>query len=143
MRIIGIASDHAGYSLKQYLKEILQNNYELKDFGANSEKSCDYADYAHLLARSIIDGSSNIGIAICGSGIGISLTLNRHPHIRAALCWTPEVAELARKHNDANVLVLPGRFVDKDYASSIFQRFITTDFERGRHLSRIRKIELA
>ena len=108
VKTVGLASDHAGYALKQFVKEYLaEKGYAYKDFGTNSEASCDYADYAHPLAQAVEDGECYPGIAICGSGEGISMTLNKHQGIRAGLSWIPEIAHLCRQHNDANVLVMP------------------------------------
>ena len=141
MKTIGLASDHAGYELKEYIKTWLQaKGYTFKDFGTNSADSCDYADYAHPLAEAVEAGECYPGIAVCGSGQGIGITLNKHQGIRAALCWIPEIAHLARQHNDANILVLPGRFIDTDMADKIMEEFFTTDFEGGRHQARIEKM---
>ena len=143
MKKVGLAADHAGFELKEFVKKWLEaNNYEYKDFGTCSEESCDYADYAHPLAYAVEEGECYPGIAICGSGEGINITLNKHQGIRAALCWIPEIAHLARQHNDANVLVMPGRFIDTDMASKILEEFFNTAFEGGRHALRIAKIPL-
>lgn len=117
-----------------------RKGYAYKDFGTNSEASCDYADYAHPLAQAVEDGECYPGIAICGSGEGISMTLNKHQGIRAGLSWIPEIAHLCRQHNDANVLVMPGRFIDTDMARKIMDEFFSTDFEGGRHQRRIDKM---
>lgn len=139
--MIGLANDHAGYALKEYVKQYLtEHGLEYKDYGAYSEESCDYPDFAHALALGMKAGECERGIAICGSGEGISMTLNKHQHIRAALVWTPEIAGLTRQHNDANVLVMPGRFIDNDTARQIMDLFLTTEFEGGRHVRRIEKI---
>ena len=115
VKTIGIASDHAGYALKQFVKKYLdEKGYEYKDYGTYTEDSCDYSDFGHALARGIEDGEVYPGIAICGSGEGINMTLNKHQSIRAGLCWIPEIAHLIRQHNDANVLVMPGRFIDEE-----------------------------
>ena len=112
MKKVGLASDHAGFELKEFVKTWLtEKGYPCKDFGTYSTESCDYADYAHPLALAIEAGECGPGVAICGSGEGISMTLNKHQGIRAALCWMPEIAHLSRQHNDANVLVMPGRFI--------------------------------
>ena len=141
MRTIGLASDHAGYELKEYIKTWLQaKGYTFKDFGTYSADSCDYADFAHPLANAVEAGECYPGIAVCGSGQGIGITLNKHQSIRAALCWIPEIAHLARQHNDANILVLPGRFIDTAMADKIMEEFFTTDFEGGRHQARIEKM---
>lgn len=141
--MIGIASDHAGYALKQYVKTYLTETGEVfKDYGCDSEESCDYPDYAHALAYGLEKGECDLGIAICGSGEGISMTLNKHQHIRAALVWKPEISHLARQHNNANVLVMPGRFITNEEARQIMQEFLKTPFEGGRHERRIEKIPL-
>lgn len=138
---IGLASDHAGYELKQYVKSYLEaKGITYYDYGTDSEASCDYPDYAHALANGMKNGEVNIGIAICGSGEGISMALNKHQHIRAALVWMPEIAQMTRRHNDANVLVMPGRYISKEDASAVMDEFLNTDFEGGRHLMRINKI---
>ena len=141
VKTVGLASDHAGYALKQFVKEYLaEKGYAYKDFGTDSETSCDYADYAHPLARAVEDGECYPGIAICGSGEGISMTLNKHQGVRAALCWNAEIAHLARQHNDANVLVMPGRFISTEEADMILTEFFSTKFDGGRHQNRIDKI---
>ena len=141
MNKIGLASDHAGYELKTFVKQYLdEHNIEYVDYGTHSEASCDYPDYAHALATGLAQGECTRGIAICGSGEGISMTLNKHQHVRAALGWMPEIAHMTRLHNDANVLVMPGRYIDTDTASAIMDQFLNTDFEGGRHEARIAKI---
>lgn len=141
MNTIGLASDHAGYELKEYIKTWLEaKGYSFKDFGTHSAASCDYADFAHPLALAVESGECYPGIAVCGSGQGIGITLNKHQGIRAALCWIPEIAHLARQHNDANILVMPGRFIDTEMADKIMDEFFTTDFEGGRHKARIEKM---
>lgn len=141
MKPIGLASDHAGFALKQYVKEYLAAaQLPYVDFGTHSEASCDYPDYAHALAHAIKDGECERGIAICGSGEGIAMTLNKHQHIRAALVWIPEIAEMTRLHNDANVLVMPGRYIGPEVAEAIMDRFLNTDFEGGRHQARLDKM---
>ena len=141
MKTIGLASDHAGFELKEFVKQWLeQKGWEYKDFGTYSTASCDYPDFAHPLAEAVEAGECYPGIAICGSGEGISMTLNKHQGIRAALCWIPEIARLARQHNDSNVLVMPGRFIDTATADQIMTEFFNTAFERGRHQARIDKI---
>ena len=140
-KIIGLASDHAGYALKQFVKQYLEErNIAYKDYGTYSEESCDYPDFAHALANGMKDGEVGKGIAICGSGEGISMTLNKHQHIRAALVWIPEIAKMCRMHNDANVLVMPGRYISTDTAKDIMDLFFETPFEGGRHIKRIEKI---
>lgn len=141
VKTVGLASDHAGYELKQFVKQYLEKKgITYKDFGTYSTESCDYPDFAHPLAEAVEKGECYPGIGICGSGEGISMTLNKHQQIRAALCWLPEIAHLARQHNDANVLVMPGRFINTDMAEKIMDEFFSTDFEGGRHLRRINKI---
>ena len=141
MKTIGLASDHAGFELKQYVKQWLDaKGWPYKDFGTYSTESCDYPDYAHPLALAVEAGECYPGIAICGSGEGISMTLNKHQGIRAALCWIPQIAHLARQHNDANVLVMPGRFITPEEANPILTEFFNTPFEGGRHQKRIDKI---
>lgn len=138
---IGLACDHAGYELKEYVKQVLEEKgLEYKDFGCYSEESVDYPDFAHPLAEAVEAGECYPGIAICGSGNGISMALNKHQGIRAALCWTPELAALARQHNDANVLSMPGRFISKEMGKQIVETFLSTAFEGGRHQRRIDKI---
>ena len=139
--MIGLASDHAGFELKQYVIQYLQEKgISFKDYGTYTTESCDYPDYAHALALGMKQGEVEKGIAICGSGEGISMTLNKHQHIRAALVWCPEIAHMTRLHNDANVLVLPARFIDSVTALAIVDVFLNTPFEGGRHARRIAKI---
>ena len=138
---IGIASDHAGFERKGAVAEWLVDQVaELHDFGTYSSERADYADYAHPLALAVESGEYDLGIAICGSGNGINITVNKHQGIRGALCWKPELAALARKHNNANILSLPGRFITDEEAIEMVQIFLTTDFEGGRHQTRIDKI---
>ena len=141
IKVVGLASDHAGYPLKEFVKTYLDaRGIAWKDFGTYSEASCDYADFAHPLANAIESGECYPGIAVCGSGEGISMTLNKHQGIRAGLSWIPEIAHLIRQHNNANVLVMPGRFIDTDMATKIMDEFFATDFEGGRHQARIDKM---
>lgn len=143
MEKIGLASDHAGYELKQFVKVYLESKgIPYMDYGTHNEESCDYPDFGHALAEGMKKGEVDRGIAICGSGEGISMTLNKHQHIRAALVWIPEIAKMTRLHNDANVLVMPGRYIDKDMARNIMDEFFNTSFEGGRHIRRINKIPL-
>lgn len=140
---IGIGNDHAGFPLKNHIVRYLQKKgYEVRDYGTNSEESVDYTDYAHPLAADISSGKLGKGILICGSGNGISMTANKHPHVRCALCWKEEIARLARQHNDANILSMPGRFVTEEEAERIVDAFLDTPFEGGRHQKRIDKIDL-
>ncbi|MBP3785910.1 MAG: RpiB/LacA/LacB family sugar-phosphate isomerase [Bacteroidaceae bacterium] len=139
--MIGLASDHAGYALKQVVKKYLDTRgLAYKDFGCFSEESCDYSDFGHYLGAAIDNDECERGIAICGSGEGISMTLNKHKHVRAALVWMPTIAKLTRQHNDANVLVMPGRFISEADAEECVRLFLETPFEGGRHLRRIEKI---
>ena len=141
MKTIGLACDHAGYELKEYVKTWLEaKGWKYKDFGTYSTDSCDYPAFAHQLAVAVEAGECYPGIAICGSGEGISMTLNKHQGIRAALVWIPEIAHMTRLHNDANVLVMPGRYIDTETASQIMEEFFNTEFEGGRHQERIDKI---
>ena len=138
---IAMASDHAGYALKQEIKKYVESKgYEVKDFGTYSEDSCDYPDFAHPAAEAVEKGEYPFGIAMCGSGNGIQMTLNKHQGIRAALCWTPELAALAKQHNNANFLVLPARFISKEEAERIVDAYLNATFEGGRHQKRIDKI---
>lgn len=137
-----IASDHAGYELKQKLTaEMHRRGYAVRDLGTNSADSTDYADFAHPLAREVSEGKAKRGILLCGTGLGMSYVANRYPNVRAAVTWSPEVAELARSHNDSNVLVLPARFVSNDDAKQILAKWLDTPFEGGRHERRVAKIE--
>ena len=137
---IVIASDHAGYKLKSSLIKHIRNKSFI-DLGTNSEKKVDYPDYAKKLVKQIKDKRYIKGILICGSGIGMSIVANRFKGIRASLCFTPEMAKLSRKHNDANILVLPGRFIDVKTAKLCIDKFINTNFDGNRHLKRIKKID--
>jgi len=141
MKKIALASDHAGYDTKLVLIEMLkEKGYETKDFGAYSTESADYPDFAHPMASAVESGDFDLGISLCGSGNGINMTVNKHQGIRSALCWTVEIAELARFHNDANICSLPARFVSVDLAKDIVNKFLETKFEGGRHILRIDKI---
>lgn len=138
---IGVASDHAGYERKQaVLKYLQEQGIEYKDFGAYSAESSDYPDFAHPLAIAVSNGDFDLGITLCGSGNGINMTANKHQEIRSALCWMPEIARLARLHNDANICALPARFITDEEAIEITKVFLETGFEGGRHLRRIEKI---
>lgn len=143
VKTVGLASDHAGYALKQFVIKFLnEKGYPYKDYGTFTEDSCDYSDFGHALAEGMEKGEVYPGIAICGSGQGISMTLNKHPMIRAGVAWCEEIAKLIRQHNDANVLVMPGRFISEDTARQIMEAFFTVPFEGGRHQRRIDKIPL-
>lgn len=140
-QIIGMAADHAGYELKEVLKVMLKDmGYEIRDFGTHSTESMDYPDVAHPLADAVESKEVDFGIAMCGSGNGISMTLNKHQGIRAALCWTAELAALAKQHNNANILSLPARFISEDLAKEIVKAYIAASFEGGRHERRVQKI---
>lgn len=141
MKKIAIGGDHAGYELKSRLINYLSDlGYDVKDFGTYSDESTDYPDYVHPLADAIENGDFKQGIILCGSANGVSMTANKHKGIRAALSWIPEIAELGRLHNDANVLAIPARYVDYNEAVEIVKAFISTDFEGGRHQRRVDKI---
>lgn len=139
---LAIGNDHAGFKLKEKIKKHLsQNGYELKDFGAFNEDSVDYPDFAKQVAEEILSGKADFGILICGSGNGINMTANKFRGIRSALCWNEEIAKLARQHNNANILALPGRFVEEEEARKIVDAFLTEKFEGGRHQRRVEKID--
>jgi ribose 5-phosphate isomerase B len=141
-RTILIASDHAGFAHKEALEAELRSlGYAVEDLGPGSEASTDYADFAHPLAERVSTGEAERGVLLCGTGLGMSYTANRYPHVRAAVAWTPEVAALAREHNDANVLVLPARFVGTEEGKAILRAWLDTPFAGGRHARRIAKIE--
>lgn len=138
---VALCSDHAGYELKSIVEGYLTSQgIEYEDFGTFSADSCDYADYAHPCAKAVEEGRCYPAIGICGSGNGINMTLNKHQGIRSALCWEVELAKLARAHNDANVLVMPARFIEPTLALAIVDTFLETPFEGGRHERRIAKI---
>ena len=136
---IAIGSDHAGFEYKELLRDFLTRS-EIKDFGAFNSDSADYPDFAHPVALAVEAEEFNFGILVCGSANGVAITANKHQGIRAAICWTEEIAELARKHNNANVLCIPARFVSEDLAKAITKKFLTTEFEGGRHANRVDKI---
>ncbi len=141
MKKLGFASDHAGYQLKENLIEYVKTlGFEVEDFGTYTIDSCDYPDYAHLLANAVENKTCFVGFSICGSGNGINMTVNKHQKIRSALCWTPEISRLARLHNNANICSLPARFIDVSEAKQIVDAFLNTNFEGGRHINRINKI---
>lgn len=138
---IGICSDHAGFELKNYIISILEEEgVDYKDYGACSSESCDYPDFAHKLGNAIESGECEVGIAMCGTGNGINITLNKHQKVRSALCWTGEIAYYAKAHNNANVITLPARIIAKEEARHILSLFFNTEFEGGRHQARIDKI---
>ena len=141
MKTIGIAADHAGFAYKEEIKKhLISQGYIMIDFGTFSNDSMDYPDVAHPLAFAVERGEVTVGIALCGSGNGINMTLNKHQGVRSALCWTPEIAALARKHNDSNICALPARFITIELAFEIINVFLHTPFEGGRHQRRVEKI---
>lgn len=141
-QIIPIASDHGGFEMKQYIIGKLQEaGYDVRDYGTNSSDSVDYPDMIHPLAKAIEKGEYPLGIILCGSGNGAQMSANKHHGVRAALCWNVELAKLARQHNDANIISLPGRFVSNELAWEMVTAFLNTPFEGGRHQRRIEKIE--
>ena len=139
---IAIGSDHAGLGLKKYIIFYLIDKYGMNifDFGTYTDESCDYPDYAHQVAKSVSEGENDFGILCCGSGQGVNIVANKHQGIRSVLAWTPEIAELGRQHNDANVLALPARFIDEKVAFECIEKFLSSEFEQ-RHINRINKIE--
>lgn len=138
---IALGSDHAGFKYKECIKDWLtQQGWEVDDKGTYSEASADYPDYAHPVATMVEEGQATAGILICGSGNGVCITANKHQGVRAALCWTEELAVLARLHNNANVLCIPERFIDYDVAQKMVALFLETAFEGGRHERRVAKI---
>ena len=140
-RKVGLASDHAGYELKEFIRILLdKNEIPYIDYGTYTTESVNYALFGHTLAEAIEQDKVQIGIAICGSGNGINMTLNKHAHIRSALCWNEEITQLARAHNDANVLALPGRFLSLDIVEKMVNIFLNTSFEGERHQARIEAI---
>jgi len=141
LTLIPIGADHAGFHLKEkIIKHLSSKGFETEDFGCYSEESIDYPDFAHPVATKVESNLGMLGILICGSGNGINMTANKHQGIRSALCWKKEIAELARQHNNANILVLPARFLEENEALEIVDAFFSTDFEGGRHQKRIDKI---
>ncbi len=139
--IIPIASDHGGFEMKSYIiDQLVLNGYKIKDFGTYDDKSVDYPDFIHPLASKINDATYKLGIIICGSGNGAQMVANKYPKVRAALCWSEEIAKLARQHNDANILSLPGRFLEPEFAMKLVSIFLNTEFEGGRHQGRVDKI---
>jgi ribose 5-phosphate isomerase B len=140
---VAFACDHAGYELKKFLIGLMrERGYEIEDFGTHSTESCDYPDYAHPAAGAVESGECAFGVAMCGSGNGICMTLNKHQGIRAALCWLPEIAALAKQHNNANILVIPARFVSRDEAVEILDAYLDATYEGGRHERRVGKIPM-
>lgn len=140
-KVIPIGADHAGFILKGKIIQFLESKgYQVKDFGCFSEESIDYPDFAHPVAEMVEQNIGTLGILICGSGNGINMTANKHKGIRSALCWNKEIAELARQHNDANIIALPARFISEEEALDIVDAFLGTAFEGGRHQRRVDKI---
>jgi len=141
MKEVFIGGDHAGFELKaRVITRLSSKGYKVRDFGTESLNSVDYPDYIHPLANAMEQDSNSIGIIICGSGNGVAMTANKHTHIRAALCWQNEIAELARLHNDANIISIPARFVSEELAFRMIDTFLNTAFEGGRHQRRVNKI---
>ena len=138
---IAIGADHAGFELKEKMREWLtRSGFESKDFGTYSSESSDYPDFAHPVSTAVEKKECDLGILICGSGNGVAITANKHQGIRAAICWNEELASLARQHNDANVLCLPARYISSDLAMKIADKFLSSSFEGGRHERRVKKI---
>ena len=138
---IGLASDHAGYRLKEFLKKkFKKDGYSITDFGCDSSDSCDYPDYAHPLAVAVVNKEVDFGFSMCGSGNGINMVVNKHNGIRSALCWNKEMTQLARSHNDANICSIPARFISPMIAWQVCEIFLSTEFDGGRHKRRIDKI---
>ena len=141
MKTIGLAADHAGFSFKEQIKkQLINQGYIIIDFGTHSSESMDYPNVAHPLALAVEQGRVALGIALCGSGNGINMTLNKHQGVRSALCWTPEIAALARRHNDANACALPSRFMAIESVFEVIEAFLSTPFEGGRHQQRVAQI---
>lgn len=140
-KLIPIGCDHAGYELKELVvKQLKEKGYEVKDFGTYNTDSIDYPDYGHPVATMVEENPGMLGIVICGSGNGINMTVNKHQGIRSALCWTKEIAALARQHNDANIIALPARFISTELGLEMVDVFLATEFEGGRHQTRVNKI---
>lgn len=140
---IGIACDHAGFEMKEYIKTLFdESNIKYVDFGTFGTESVDYPDFAHKLGAAIDNNDCEFGITLCGSGNGINMTINKHAKVRAALCWSAEIAKLAREHNNANAISLPARFISKEECKEMVEIFFNTSFEGGRHQNRIDKIAL-
>lgn len=139
---IFIGSDHAGYDLKELIKKHFEGHFDFVDKGTFSSESVDYPDFAHAVAESVLKENDGLGILICGTGNGMTMAANKHAGIRAALCWAPEISALAKQHNNANILVLPARFISKETAFETVNAFFNAAFEGGRHQRRIDKINL-
>ena len=140
MQSIIIGSDHAGFTLKEAIKKRFSSTFDFTDKGTFSSDSVDYPDYAHAVAGEVGTGKYTFGILLCGSANGVAITANRHSGVRAAICWMPEIADLARKHNNANIICIPARFVSDETAFLMIEKFFSTEFEGGRHQKRIDKI---
>lgn len=137
---ISIGNDHAGVDYKNYIIDKLKDKYDIINHGTNNIESVDYPDFAHPVSLDVQNNKSDLGILICGSGNGVSMTANKHKKVRAALCWNEQIAVLAKKHNNANIICIPARFISKEEALQIIKSFIETEFEEGRHQRRINKI---
>lgn len=140
MKKIAIAADHAGFEYKEYIKSQLKDQYQVTDYGTYSLESVDYPDFVHPAATSVENGENELGILICGSGNGVQMTANKHQGIRCAYCFTPELGTLAKQHNNANMIALPARFIAKELALEIVNKFVESQFEGGRHEKRVSKI---
>jgi ribose 5-phosphate isomerase B len=141
MKTLAIGADHAGFELKEHLRKLLEKKgYSLKDFGAYSAESSDYADFAHPVSYAVEKKEFELGVLVCGSANGVAMTANKHQGIRAAICWTEELAALARQHNDANILCIPARFISEELAEKILDNFLNSSFEGGRHQRRVDKM---
>ena len=140
MKKIAIAGDHAGFEYKELIKNHLKDRFEIQDFGTHSLDTVDYPDFVHPAATSVENGESDLGILICGSGQGVSITANKHQKIRCALCWDIDLAKLSKQHNNANMIAIPARFVSEELALQIIDAFLETEFEGGRHQNRVEKI---
>lgn len=140
---IAIACDHAGFQMKEFIKnKLIESGYEVTDFGTNSDASVDYPDFAHKVGVAVSSTEFPLGFVLCGSGNGVNMTVNKHKGVRSALCWNEEIARLARAHNNANICAMPARFIPADEAWRIAKTFLATEFEGGRHVNRINKIDL-
>jgi len=143
MKKVAIGGDHAGFEYKgEIIKELESKGYEVKDFGPFSDASCDYPDFVHPLAKDLEAGKFDLGIIICGSANGVNMVANKYQGVRSAIAWEEEIANLARTHNDANIVAVPARFVSLDKAKAIAETFLTTEFEGGRHQRRVDKIAI-
>lgn len=139
---IALGSDHAGFEMKKLFMEVLkEKGFEIQDFGTFSDDSVDYPDYVHPVADGVQQGEYDFGVLACGSGNGVSMTANKHKGVRAAVCWSEDLAALSRQHNDANILCIPSRFISIELARNILESFLSAKFEGGRHERRVRKID--